>query len=361
MNIELIQGALEVSESPGLETTDPRFSDIATLVQEGNYEEAAAGAEAILAEKIYDIRVIGYFLYGHFAEQGVAALNDVYSSLADLLENNMEAVGPVRNRGKHIQTVLNWLTKQVIKKLQYEEEKKSDLYEEWASEVTSDEVQEALDAAEKLRRVLGLVLEDGAAPILEGLTKINDWLKAFQRLVYRESEPEPAEETAPEGEEETYAEEEPESAPRQERDRFAQIRPAGKEDTFGVEGSYHLKILVEKLKAFDELIARQKYPNAAIVADDINTIIAGFDPRIYFPKLFINFALNSAAHINDLAAFAEYRETVAWQAMQELYKVDLESFVRFNPETLDMSGPSPSPGEYGGMDDYDRGSEDDDY
>jgi hypothetical protein len=50
MNIELIQGTLEVSESPGLETTDPRFSDIATLVQEGNYEEAVPG-EAILAER----------------------------------------------------------------------------------------------------------------------------------------------------------------------------------------------------------------------------------------------------------------------------------------------------------------------
>lgn len=360
MNIELIQGTLEVSESPGLDTTDPRFSDIATLVQEGNYEEAAAGAEAILAEKIYDIRVIGYFLYGHFAEQGVPALTDVYSCLADLLDNNMEALGPVRNRGKHIQTVLNWLTKQITKKLQYEEEKKSGLYEEWASEVTSDEVQEALDAAEKLRRVLGPVLEDSAAPILEGMTKINDWLKAFQRLVYREPEPEP-EEAALESDEETYAEEEPEVAPRQERDRFAQARPAGAEETFGIEGSYHLRILVEKLKAFDDLISRQQYPNAAVVADDINAIIAGFDPRIYFPKLFINFALNSAAHINDLAAFAEYKETPAWQAMQELYKVDLESFVRFNPETLDMSGPSHSPGEYGGMDDYDRSSEDDDY
>jgi len=42
MNIKLIQGPLEVSESPGLETTDPRFGDIATLVQEGNYEEAGA-------------------------------------------------------------------------------------------------------------------------------------------------------------------------------------------------------------------------------------------------------------------------------------------------------------------------------
>ena len=147
MNIELLQGTLEVSESPGLETTDPRFSDIATLMQEGKYEEAAAKSEAIISEKIYDIRAIGYFFYGHFMEQNVLAMADIYLCLADLLSDNMEALGPAKNRKKHIQTILNWLMRQIIKKLQYEEEKKSDLYEEWASGVSSDQVQEALDAA----------------------------------------------------------------------------------------------------------------------------------------------------------------------------------------------------------------------
>ncbi|SEM09530.1 hypothetical protein SAMN04489760_10427 [Syntrophus gentianae] len=359
MNIELIQGTLEVSESPGMETTDPRFSDIATLVQEGNYEEAATLAEAILAEKIYDIRIIGYFFYGHFIEGGVAALAEISLSLADLLSENLEALGPVRNRGKHLQTSLNWLTKQIFRTLQYEEEKKSDLYEEWVSGVSSDQVQEALDAGDSLRRILGPVLEDAATPILEGLTKITDWLKAFQRLVYRESEAEPAEETGFEVEEETAAQDRMEQElRRKEKRRFHPSGPEAGEETAGLEGSYHLKMLIKKLEAFDDLIAEKKFSSAAIVADDINAIIANFDPRIYFPKLFLNFALNSAGHINDLAAFAEYRETVAWQAMQELYKVDLESFVRFNPEPPDM-GVSSASGEYGGMTGYDQDSEDD--
>ena len=34
MDIELLTQPLEISENPGLDTLDPRFSDIATLVQE---------------------------------------------------------------------------------------------------------------------------------------------------------------------------------------------------------------------------------------------------------------------------------------------------------------------------------------
>ncbi|MCX5847191.1 MAG: type VI secretion system protein IglI family protein [Deltaproteobacteria bacterium] len=361
MNIELLQGTLEVSESPGLETTDPRFSDIATLVQEGKYEEAASKTEAILAEKIYDIRIIGYFFYGHFMERGVLAIADIYLCMDDLLSDNMEALGPAKNRKKHIQTILNWLMRQIIKKLQYEEEKKSGLYEDWIAEVSNDHVQEALDAGEKLRRILGPVLEDAAGPVLDGLMKINDWLKSFQRLVYREPEPEPEEEKEPEeGEEREAAEEgeEIEREPRREgRKRFYQPAPEAEEEMVGVEGSYHLKLLIKKLEAFDHLVSERKYASAAIVADDINAIIANFDPRIYFPNLFVRFALQFATNINNLTAYAEYKESAAWQALQDLYKVDLVSFIDFDPEAVDL-GASGAGGGYGAPDEYESMPED---
>lgn len=362
MKIELIQGTLEVTENPGLDTTDPRFSDIATLVQEGNYLDAASGAEAILEEKIYDIRMIGYFLYGHFMEQGIPALTDIYLGLADLLSENLEAFGPVRNRAKHIQTILNWLTRQILKALQYEEGKKSDLYDEWVSAVSSDQVQEALDAGEKLRRILVVTLEDAATPVLEGVGKINDWLKTFQHLVYHEPKPEPEqlEEKYPEeGKEWAEADEgRSDREPREEEGPQAYIPKFHKEEeTPNVEGSYHLKELLRKLEAFDYLIAKQKYPSAAIVADDINAIIAAFDPRIYFPKLFTPFVRQSATHINELVAYEEYKSSAAWQSLQELYKVDLDSFVDFDPEVIGLTAYGAAGG-HGNADQYGRAPED---
>ena len=341
MNIELLQGTLEVTENPGLETIDPRLSDIATLMQDGKYEEAAAQSEAILEEQIYDIRIIGYFLYGHFIDQGVGAMADIYLSMRDLLRDNLDALGPVRNREKHIQTILNWLMKQLIKKLQYEEEKNSDLYEGWISEVSSDQVQEALDAGDELRRTLGPVLEDAAGSVLDGLIKVNDWLTAFQRLVYREPEPE----EEPEKWEEEEAGEEVDEAPRkaERKEPYVSI-PRLDEDEISVEGSFHLKLLIRKLEAFDRLISAEKYSSAALIADDINSIIANFDPKIYFPKLFTRFSFQLAANINELVAFEEHKNGAEWQAMQELYKVDLESFVNFDSEGINLG----ASGEAGG-------------
>ena len=346
MNIELLQGTLEVSENPGLDTIDPRLSDIATLMQDGKYEEAAAQSEAILEEQIYDIRIIGYFLYGHFIDQGVGAMADIYLSMRDLLRDNLDALGPVRNREKHIQTILNWLMKQLIKKLQYEEGKNSNLYEGWISEVSSDQVQEALDAGNELRRMLGPVLEDGAGSVLDGLMKVNDWLTAFQRLVYHEPEPEAEEVEEPEKWEEEEVGKEVDEAPRkaERKEPYLSI-PRLDEDEIGVEGSYPLKLLIRKLDAFDRLISAEKYPGAALIADDINTIIANFDPKIYFPKLFTRFSLQLAANINELVAFEEHKNGAEWQAMQELYKVDLESFVNFDSEGVNL-GASGEAGDY---------------
>ncbi len=336
MNIELLQGTLEVTENPGLETIDPRLSDIATLMQEGNYEEAAAQSDAILEEQIYDIRIIGYSLYGHFITQGVGAMADIYQCLANLLRDNMDALGPAKNREKHIQTILNWIMKQLIKKLQYEEGKNSNLYEGWISGVSSDQIQEALDAGDELRRTLGPVLEDAAGPVLDGLIKVNDWLTAFQRLVYREPEPEAEEE--PEEREEVEVEDEIEKTPREEKKSgfLAAFSLIDDGEGVSIEGSYHLKLLIRKLEAFERLISAEKYSSAALIADDINSIIANFDPKVYFPKLFTRFTLQFAANINELITFEEHKNSVEWQAMQELYKVDLESFVNFDSDAVNL-------------------------
>lgn len=352
MNIELLQGTLEVSENPGLDTIDPRLSDIATLMQDGKYEEAATQSEAILEEQVYDIRIIGYFLYGHFIDQGVGAMADIYLCMRDLLRDNLDALGPVRNREKHIQTILNWLMKQLIKKLQYEEGKNSNLYEGWISEVSSDQVQEALDAGDELRHTLGPVLEDAAGSVLDGLMKVNDWLTAFQRLVYREPEPEAEEGEEPEKWEEEEVGEEVDEAPRkaERKEPYLSI-PRLDEDEIGVEGSYPLKLLIRKLEAFDRLISAEKYSSAALVADDINNIIAKFDPKVYFPRLFTRFSLQFAANINELFAFEEHKNSVEWQAMQELYKVDLESFVNFDSEAVNL-GASGEAGDYAESDEH---------
>jgi hypothetical protein len=333
MNIDILNTTLTASENPGLDVLDPRFMDITTLVENGEYLEAAAKSEEIFAEEIYDIRLSGYFLYGFFLEQGVGAMPAIFGCLAKLFEENWDALGPVKNREKHAQTSLNWLFRQLLKKFQYEEGKDSDVYQQWIAEVSSAEVQEALDATEGLQKALGMALEDQASPLLDGLSKVVDWLKAFERVVYREPE----------------VEEEPEpTAEAQAKEMVAPTSLAFGDKAVSAEGSYHLQLLLRKMKAFDLLVEKEEFNKAAIVADDINDIIANFDPRIYFPKIFSRYSLLRALKIADISAFEGYKGSVEWQTMQDLYKVDLDSFVSLDSE-MSYSTPAPerAPGDEG--------------
>ena len=323
MNIEILNKTLDVTENPGLDTLDPRFSDIATLVQNGDYLGAAARSEAILEENIYDIRIIAYFLYGIFIDEGVSAMADIFRSLSDLIENNWEAVGPVKKKEKQTRTSLSWLMKQLIKKLQYEEEKKRGSWNSWIAGVSSDQVQDTLDALEEFRMAVTQLLDDTAGPVLDGLMKIKEWLKAFQMVVYREPEPE--------AEEEAEVKEKGDAKVRRKSHVFASMNI---EQKIGIEGSYHLKLLIKKIEAFEQLVTEEKFSRAALVADDINNIIANFDPMVYFPRLFSKYSLLYALNIGELVSFEEHKNTVGWQAMQELYKVDLNSFVSVDSEGI---------------------------
>ncbi|MEN6439499.1 MAG: type VI secretion system protein IglI family protein [Syntrophobacter sp.] len=330
MDLSLLKQPLPVVENPGLETTDPRLEEVSALVQRAQYEEAASVAESILAEGIYDIRMIGFLSYGVFLEQGIGSLKDTFECLAGVFRDNWSAIGPVVKREKHAQTSLRWFFNQLLKKLQYEENAKGELWNRWVSEVTSDETGEVLDAVDGLGKDLGIVLEDAASPLMDALAKLSQWLKAFQQIVYREDEPEAEGETEPESEPMDASEAETGFTPaRRDAGDVFQASPdlASSEEGIVIEGSYHLRALMRKMEAFERLIAEEKYPRAALVADDVSELIASFDPRSYFPKFFARFAYLRAAHFQELFAFDDQRETAEWQALKDFYRVDLEGFV----------------------------------
>lgn len=352
MNLEVLNQSFEVKENPGLDTTDPRLDEISTLVQQAQYLEAATQAESLLAEGICDIRIVGFFAYGVFLEQGMGALTNIFLSFTALLRDNWEAFGPVIKREKHAQTSFRWFVTQLLKKVQYEESRQSDLWQAWTTSVSSDDVQEMLDAADEFRKVMATTLEEASSQVIDSLAKTVKWLQSFQQLVYREPEPEPVPEAAEE--EEPYAAEDdsveepsedvssssfspsyPDSdreypSPRT-QDRAPLPRPTTpvEEGALMVEGSYHLGVLMKKMEAFERLVSEGKFPRASLVADDINEIIASFDPKVFFPKLFSRFSFLQALNIGDLTSFEEHKQTVEWQALKEFYRVDLDGFVNF--------------------------------
>jgi len=332
MTIALITGPLAVSDSPGLATTDSQFTDIATLIQDGKYQEAASLSREVLSKGIYDIRIIGYFSYGYFLEQGVAGLEQLFLALSKLLAEDVAALGPSRNREKHTQTIMNWLMKQLSKKLQYDEQRKTSLWDQWQATVSSEDIEGILDASDALRRALTVDLEEKAGTVLDSLSKVNEWLRHFQGIVYREPEPEPELPEEPEAQVEEGA---PHPAPGK-----SLPTDQGRESATQIRGGGALEVLLRKMEAFDHLINDGKVALAALVAEDINGVVDNFDPRLYFPDLFTRFTLNYVAHINRLSEYQGHGKSAEWKALKELYKVDLDSFVDFPEESITFTLPS---------------------
>lgn len=325
MDIEILKGEFAINENPGLATTDPRLSDIATLVQEGDFQRAALQSKEILDEKIYDIRIIGYYLYGHFTEGGLAAAEEIFTCLTEILNQNIAALGPARNRDKHIKNTLSWLFKTISNNLVYETEKRTEVYAQWQESITPEQVQEILQSGGRLQEAIAML--EVSSDVIDALTKILEWLQVFQNVVYREQSRE--EEQQEDFVEETAQQQEP--------------KKSWRDDSAveGIEGSYHMKLLMTKLDAFDRLVQADKLALAAIVADDINNLISNFDPKLYFPGLFTRFYMQFAKNVSQLINYLQFKNSAAWMALQELYKVDIESFIEFDAGDIDFSGENP--------------------
>ena len=325
MEIDDLMQPLPVAENPGLEPFDPRVVEISTLAQNGDYAGAALQAVEILEEGIYDIRIIGFYLYGVFAEGGGGTAASLFRCATSLLTLNWEAVGPGERKEKHVQSSLNWLMKSILKKLQSEEAAKGETWDRWMREADNDTLEDALDAAAELQRNLGLTLAEASKPVTDTLTKIVEQLRSLQQLIYSES----SRQIQPESESMDAGEDE---APEALRPWSTAGSPSasstrnGDDDAVLVEGSYHLKVLMKKLDLFERLIEHGKIPRAAIVANDINTILAGFDPKLYFPKLFAKYLYLLAVNVSDLMQYDENKESMEWQAMSDFYKVDMDGF-----------------------------------
>ena len=155
-------------------------------------------------------------------------------------------------------------------------------------------------------------------------------MQSFQRIVPKPPEPTATvEEEAEEAPEEEFEADGADSGP-------TKITPSPRvsESVRPMDVSPNLEALLQKLDTFETLIQQGKFPLAALVADDINGILANFDPRTYFPGMFATFSLLFARHIQVLRTYEVYRETPEWHVLHDLYRVDLQNFINFDAEFL---------------------------
>ena len=208
---------------------------------------------------------------------------------------------------------MEWLLKQILKKIQYEEAKDTVLWQDWKSDISSDHIDEILQIGDIFRLSLDHQFEDKAGSLIDLWSKIEQWLRIFKEL---ECQP-------PEPEVELLDDLDDEMIPDQ-----VDILPAAeiKAPSFALESSYHMDLLIKKLAAFERLLEDEKFPKAALLAQDINQTVSNFDPKLYFPKVFETFIRLQALNYEELSN-AYQRDEQHWKMMQDWLKVDIDSFI----------------------------------
>jgi hypothetical protein len=289
--------------------------------------EALAALKPLLDEGKYDIRALAVLLQAVALDRPVVGAAAALDALARLLRESWDALGPDTDERRrklanlaipatldHLRVTLTAAAQSGVV------EKALDRWPDGRQPATWDDLCEAVHAAGRVRGLEGVV------------AKIADVRAACQPLVRK---PEAAAPAAPDDDDEEDTERlrlarlmppvAPENKPRMPSGRGS-MRGSGSKVT--LRASIHFFELLDKLRAFETLLGRNECGKAAIVAADIEQTIARFDARLFFPELFAGFFEGLASRAEELAAYQSELESPSWRALGQLYRVDLESFLR---------------------------------
>jgi hypothetical protein len=300
--------------SQRLEAHDPRFQQITELAQGGKYTEAADAVEGLLAENLYEVRLLGYYLFAVLHEEGLPRLAAILETLVQLIRRNWEGLPARDKRGVLLNKSVTWLFQTLMDTLIYHQSKKDERWQGWWKASTEAQVTAAMG---KVQELLELLPEPRYRSGSEALAKLLPWLRELREQIIANMPQDPP---VP-----------PQSAPE------APASPAEPEgpspflklgQPLQLMGSAHLVELCNKLKAFELLIERQEFQKAALVSDDILSTLEGFDPRRFFPDLFASFGALLNKHVKDIQEHWESKNSTEWKMLSQFYQVDLERFVK---------------------------------
>jgi hypothetical protein len=293
-------------------------------------KDAMSALKPLLDEGKYDIRALAVLLQAVALERPIVGAATALDTLARLLRESWESIGPLPDERRRklanlaIPATLDHLRVALTAAAQSGQvEKALDRWPEGREPATWDALCEAVHAAARDRGLDGV------------LAKIADVRAACQPLVRKP--PPPAVATQPDDDDDDDTERlrmarlMPPVAPAEPKPRSSSssrgpTRVAGSKVT--LRASTHFFELLDKLRAFETLLGRNECGKAAIVAADIEQTIARFDARLFFPELFAGFFEGLASRAEELAAYPSELESPSWRALGQLYRVDLESFLR---------------------------------
>jgi hypothetical protein len=299
--------------APGLESVDPRLALINSLCEKDQLRDLALEIDALMDAGIYDIRPISMYLWVVFNDGGLATLSDIFDTLGVLVTTSFEALGPSQRKIDHVAKRLSWLMQKLSDAIEYHEVRHSPEWEKWIKEITPAAIENIL---QRLAALEG-ALDDRFAAARPAFQKLSARLRVVSVAFRIPSQPQVSIASP------VIASMRPPNHTRASEELPIDARLGRAE----VGVSHEFFALIQKLDAFSKLIKKGDLPRAAIVADDVMHTIDTFDPREYFPELFSDFSELLSKHIDILTSHWQDKDSPAWKAHAQFYRVDLRRFV----------------------------------
>ena len=313
MYVDALNKTLAVSDNPGLDTFDPRLSEVTTTVQTGDFTTACNQIVELFNDQEYDIRLIGYLAFGDFIEGGVKVIPDILSGLNIALDNNWDAFGPIKNKEKHARSFLTWFLKNLMKVLEHAQSEHGGRWTNWLETTDASITNAMVTNLTQLMETIQSRLGGEADKISEGLAKFRNWATNFNDMQTVAQAVEPEKETVVDG---------PPSDGGSSNDGLETTMNTG-----STQGSTLLAELILKMEAFSTLVSQERFSKAAIVAADIEETLSNFDPALYFPSLFAAYKKDMAINVSEVLEHLDLKDSPQWSAMENYYRVDLKGFL----------------------------------
>lgn len=306
--------------APDAALDDGSLQRITDSADRGDYLEAAGRAAALLGKHVYDIRVIGYYLFGVMLEQGIGHLPALIGRIHTLLTEDLARLRPSQKKERVVDVTLHWLFQTMAERCRYHAAQHDATWAQWLSQLHPGLAGEIAQALDRLAAAMQQLVEEPRC--LGPLGRLRRWIMEDLPRTRPVENPAPATAPVPA----PGAVPTPAPAAGNVAQASAPAAPPAATARDAAE-SPAMQLLVRKLRAFEMLIERDDMSKAAVVASDIKQTIESFDPLLYLPALFSTFFKLLSRSTGELIAHWEELDGPAGQALQSFYRVDLDGFL----------------------------------
>jgi hypothetical protein len=303
------------AEISGLDSLDPRFTRLVDLAEREGFDELADGVRALHEEGVRDVRLVAYYCLQVFRERGLVGAAETLCALSALFDSAFPGYGPLKNRDKYLEKSLAWFFGRTADAIEYHRKKADAVHRDWRDSVDPVALEAGIEAGAQLVKQLAAPSFSSSS---EALGRLLRELRTAREVATSER-PAPPVSLAPS----PMPSIEPPVTPRSRGLRDLE----SEHPVVELRVSHQFIELCQKLRAFEALVEKRNFEKAAMVGDDLMTLIEGFDPRRYFPDLFADFSSQLSANVGTIAPYWDRRGTLEWKTLLQFYQVDLKKFV----------------------------------